>query len=83
MRISYKVLYLQLSLGFTGMAKANIQLSVLFKSNMVLQRDKPCPIWGTAAKGEKILLLFNNNTYKTSADKDGGSVLKSMLGVKR
>jgi sialate O-acetylesterase len=71
MKISYKVLYLMLSLGFTGMAKADIHLSVLFQNNMVLQRDKPCPIWGTAAKSEKITLLFNNNTYKTSTGKDG------------
>lgn len=71
MRISYKVLYLLLFLGCSGMAKANIHLSALFQSNMVLQRDKPCSIWGTAAKGEKISLLFNNNIYKTSAGKDG------------
>ena len=56
---------------FSMHSKANIRLFALFQSNMVLQRDKPCSIWGTAAKGEKISLLFNNNTYKTSAGKDG------------
>ena len=38
---------------------------------MVLQRDKPCAIWGTADKGETISLSFNNAVYKTSAGKDG------------
>ena len=71
MKSSYKVLSLLLSFTFVGMAKANVHLSVLFQSNMVLQRDKPCPIWGTAEKGEKIAIFFNNNTYKTSAGKDG------------
>ncbi len=52
-------------------AKANIHLSVLFQDNMVLQRDKPCRIWGTAGKGEKITLSFNSHFYKTTADENG------------
>src|SRR5690348_7912465 len=71
MKIAYKVVYLLLWLGCTGIAKANITLFSLFQSNMVLQRDKPCPIWGTADKGEKISLILNNSTYKTIAGNDG------------
>ena len=52
-------------------SKANIHFSVLFADNMVLQRDKPCAIWGMADKGEKIMLSFNNNTYKAITDKSG------------
>ncbi|HEX7754269.1 MAG TPA: sialate O-acetylesterase [Niabella sp.] len=48
-------------------AKATIKLPVLFQNNMVLQRDKPCNIWGTADKGETVTLLFNNATYHTTA----------------
>lgn len=46
--------------------KANVALSGLFQSNMVLQRDKPCPIWGTADNKEKITLIFNNITYSAT-----------------
>ncbi len=52
-------------------SKANIHLSVLFQDNMVLQRDKPYNIWGTADKGEKITVSFNSNTYQTITGKDG------------
>ncbi len=51
--------------------KADIHLSVLFGDDMVLQRDKPSAIWGTAEKGEKITLSFNNTTYHATAGKDG------------
>ncbi len=52
-------------------SKANIHLSALFGDNMVLQRDKPLSIWGTANEREKVALLFKNNTYNTTAGKDG------------
>ncbi|ANH83070.1 hypothetical protein A8C56_20635 [Niabella ginsenosidivorans] len=48
-------------------ARADIKLPVLFQNNMVLQRDKPCTIWGTADKGEVVTLTFNNTTYRTTA----------------
>ncbi|MFT3903003.1 MAG: sialate O-acetylesterase [Niabella sp.] len=50
-----------------AITKANVKLSRLFQSNMVLQRDKPCSIWGTADKGEKVSVILNNATYTTIA----------------
>jgi sialate O-acetylesterase len=44
-------------------ANANIKLPVLFQSNMVLQRDKPCNIWGTGEKNEIVNISFNNANY--------------------
>ncbi len=58
-------------LSLSLQAGATIRLSALFQSNMVLQRDKPCSIWGTANKGEKVSLLFNDHTYTTTGDKSG------------
>ncbi len=52
-------------------ANANIRLHNIFQNNMVLQRDKPCNIWGWADKGEKIAILFNGNTYNTTAANNG------------
>ena len=50
---------------------ANIRLPVIFQNNMVLQRDKPCKIWGWADKNEKISLIFNAKTYSAKANKEG------------
>ncbi|MCH5596464.1 sialate O-acetylesterase [Niabella ginsengisoli] len=47
--------------------KANIKLPVLFQNDMILQRDKPCNIWGSATNGEGIAIHFNNAIYKTIA----------------
>ncbi|MEP6681605.1 MAG: sialate O-acetylesterase, partial [Parafilimonas sp.] len=58
------ILFFLLTFSF---AKADVKLSVLFQSNMVLQRDKPCNIWGTADKGSAITISFNNNNYTATA----------------
>ncbi len=71
MKITCRILCLLFLSGSACIAKADIRLSALFQSNIVLQRDKPCSIWGTADKGEKITVSFNNNSYKTTAAKDG------------
>lgn len=47
--------------------RADVQLPVLFQSNMVLQRDKPCNIWGTADKNETVTISFNQKNYTANA----------------
>ena len=42
----------------------------LFQSNMVLQRDKPIPIWGWANPGEKVSISFAGQTKEAKAGKD-------------
>jgi sialate O-acetylesterase len=42
----------------------------LFQSNMVLQRDKPIPIWGWASPGEKVSVSFAGQTKEAKAEKD-------------
>ncbi|MCE9532412.1 MAG: hypothetical protein K8T89_15030 [Planctomycetes bacterium] len=39
-------------------AHANVKLAPIFADNMVLQRDMPVPIWGTAAASEAITVTF-------------------------
>jgi len=52
--------------------EAQVKLSSLFQSDMVLQRDKPCNIWGTATKGETIRLTLNTGEqYKATTGADG------------
>ena len=38
---------------------------------MVLQREKPCRVWGTAASGEEIKLVFGTESFSVQADSDG------------
>lgn len=44
-------------------AQATVRLPALVGSHMVLQRDKPLPLWGWAAPGEKVSVTFQNKTY--------------------
>ena len=50
---------------------ADVRMPKLFADHMVLQRNKPLPVWGWAAAGEKITVLFNGQTKTTKAGKDG------------
>jgi sialate O-acetylesterase len=38
---------------------------------MVLQRDTKLTIWGWAARGEKIIIKFNNKTFRTVTGVNG------------
>jgi len=55
---------------------AQVKPSLLFSDHMVIQRDVPVPVWGTAAKKEKITLNFNGAEIKTKADKMGKWMVK-------
>lgn len=48
-----------------------IELAPLFSDHMVLQRDTPLPVWGTAAPGESITVTFGTARQSTIADAQG------------
>jgi len=50
---------------------ANVSLPKVFGDNMVLQRNKPIPIWGWAEANEKVTVQFNHQTRSATADKNG------------
>jgi len=50
---------------------ANITVPKIFGDNMVLQRNKPIPVWGWADPFEKITVRFDHQTREMTADKDG------------
>lgn len=50
---------------------ANVQLPKFFSNNMVLQRNRIIPVWGTATKNEKITISIHNQTKSTKADSFG------------
>lgn len=64
------VLLVAVLLG-TRMLFANITLPKIFSDNMVLQRNKPIPVWGWAAPNEKITIQFNKQVKTVKADKTG------------
>jgi sialate O-acetylesterase len=43
----------------------------IFGSNMVLQRDKPVPVWGKANAGEKVTVTFAGQSKSAVTDKGG------------
>jgi sialate O-acetylesterase len=52
-------------------AHANVTLPRIFGDNMVLQRNKPIPVWGWAGANEKITVQFNKQVKTVKADKAG------------
>ena len=42
-----------------------------FTDNMVLQRDMPVPVWGTAQSGETVTVSFGGQTKRCTADTNG------------
>jgi sialate O-acetylesterase len=50
---------------------AQLKLSSVFSSNMVLQRNKPLDIWGKAAAGKEVTVIFSTQKKITTADASG------------
>ena len=68
-----------LAIGFIALVpslEAAVQLPPVFGNSMVLQQNKPLPIWGTAAAGEKITVEFAGQTKTAIAATDGKWMLK-------
>jgi sialate O-acetylesterase len=73
-------------LAFFGLLVSNllvaqIKLPAIFSDNMILQRNKPLPVWGTATAGEKVTVQFSGQSITTITTPDGQwqAVLNPML----
>src|SRR5438874_7001378 len=66
-----KNLFLLLILVSTFQVFANVTLPKIFGDNIVLQRDRPIPVWGWADANEKITIRFNHQSKSVIADKNG------------
>src|ERR1700760_3825151 len=76
--------------GFSPLANhslAAVKVAGIFTSNMVLQRDLPLPVWGTADNGEQVKVSIGDQKVETTAEaghwrvnlqplKAGGEVLE-------
>ena len=54
-----------------GTVRADVKLPSVLGSHMVLQREKPIPIWGWAEPGEEISVQLGDKTEKAKADDKG------------
>ncbi len=52
-------------------ADANVELASPFTSHLVLQREVPVPVWGTAEPGENVTVTFAGQTKRATAADDG------------
>lgn len=72
---SIVALALGLALGPVN-TRADVTLPGLFSDHMVLQREQPAPIWGTAAPGETVTVEFGGQTKTAVADSNGKWVVR-------
>lgn len=54
-----------------GCCLAELQLPTVFSDHMVLQREKPVPVWGTAEPGAKVTVEFAGQKKQTVVGADG------------
>jgi sialate O-acetylesterase len=53
-------------------ARADVVLSELFSDHMVLQRERPVPVWGKAEPGEEVTVTIAGRSARAKADGTGG-----------
>lgn len=71
-----RLLSLLAFLGLSLLAVAEVRLAHLFSDDMVLQREKPVPVWGTAAPGERVTVQFAGQSVSALAGADGKWLLR-------
>ncbi len=50
---------------------AKVTMPQLFQNGMVLQRNKPIPVWGKADAGEAVVVTLNKKKVETTTGSDG------------
>lgn len=56
---------------FAALHAADFKVAAVFSDHMVLQRDKPVPIWGWGDAGEKVTVEFGGQKKLATAGQDG------------
>jgi len=56
---------------FLAAPEPALKLPWVLTSGMVVQRDRPIPVWGTADPGDTVSVAFAGQTAVTTADADG------------
>lgn len=66
-----QIFSMMLLLACNFCVRAEVKVSEVFSSHMVLQREKPVKVWGTAEAGEKVKVAFGKQTMNTITDTNG------------
>ena len=56
---------------FASVVLCSATASSFFSDGMMLQRDRPVPVWGTAAPGERVEASFGGKSASATADAKG------------
>jgi sialate O-acetylesterase len=59
------------SLLIPAALRADVKVASLFTDHMVLQRDMPLPVWGTADAGEQVTVKVGSQSKTATADDKG------------
>jgi len=65
------IIFLLSCTALAGNTYAEVVLPKILGNNMVLQRNKLVPVWGTASAGEAVTVKFSGQTKKVIADVAG------------
>jgi sialate O-acetylesterase len=57
--------------GYTATSSADVRLPAIIGDNMVLQADKPLPVWGWAEPGEDVTVTLGAEKATAKADAQG------------
>jgi len=63
-------------LAIAGLAPGEVKVDRMFSDHMVLQREMPVPVWGTADAGEKVTVTFAGQTKTATAGADGKWIVR-------
>ncbi len=66
-----RIIILSFCLTLSIAAVAQLRIANIFSSHMVLQRNKPVPVWGWANKDEKVTLSFNGQSVSAKINAQG------------
>lgn len=70
-RISHLCLIIGLAVSAGASDAAELTLNALFSDHMVLQQEKPVPVWGWANAGDNVTVMFAGQKAQATADADG------------
>ena len=68
--------FVSIILALTTTALADVRLPAIFSEHVVLQRDRPLPVWGWADAGEPVGVSLGAQKANAKADADGRWMVK-------
>ncbi|HLY74857.1 MAG TPA: sialate O-acetylesterase [Planctomycetota bacterium] len=69
--IALLILLVSASSGGAHEPRSALRVHGLFGDGMVLQRDRPCPVWGSAQPGDRITVTIAGQTKTATTGADG------------